>query len=494
MQILKVLGIGAFLLIPFLNIAQKAFYTVYSSGNFDIGEGICQLPDSSYLVTGSSGGFNTMSAQAFVMKVSKTGDQVWTVDKGGSESETGRRIFYFDDTIYLFGRTNSYGNSFDYYFLKLDTLGATIEEKTFGSTEYDWLQDVIFLPKDSSFVMYGYQLENNGFNKKRQLIKINRAGEIVWQSEHPMHLEARLNNMRVINDTVFAVTGNEYNPQRGYFDGLLKLYLYNGTLLDSITYGDSAEQDYCFYDVSYSPVSNQYFTVGNAEKKIDEDIISDYKIWKYMISVQEMVFSSLGLQNPAYNTALQYVLPKKNNPALAFLIERATKSTFPTYSDGKWDEQISLFHHEYDLYWNTTIVNVSKEGDDITNQFIQTLDGGVIAVGYKERYANEAQNVFLLKIGPDNETVSSSAVPAEESLLKVTENDLLNLTIYPNPVSNQLNIQSELINAVEIYTLDGKQKIRTAEKSVDVSHLESGVYLLKATSASGSKIIKFIKN
>jgi|GEM_PF-6139267 len=491
MQILKILGIGALLLFPFLSIAQKAFYTVYSSGNFDIGEGVCQLPDSSYLVTGSSGGFNTVSAQAFVMKVSKTGDQVWTVDKGGQESETGRRIFYLDDTIYLFGRTNSYGNSFDYYFLKLDTLGATIEEKTFGSAEYDWLQDVVFIPKDSSFVMYGYQLENNGFHKKRQLIKINRAGDIVWQSEHAMHLEARLKNMRVINDTVFAVTGSEYNPQRAHFDGLLKLYLYDGTLLDSVTYSDSLERDYCFNDVSFS--FDRYFLPGNTEEKVGTEIISDYKIWRYLVSTQEMEYSSTGFQNPDYNTTLQYVVPKKNNPTEAFVIERAVKSSFPDYGDGKWDEQIMVFYHQYNMFWTNTIVNVSKEGEDITNQFIQTLDGGAIAVGYKERYANEAQNVFLLKIGPDNETVPSSAVPGEESLLKVTENDLSGLTIYPNPVSDQLNIQSEFINTVEIYTLDGKEKIRTAEKSIDVSYLESGVYLLKATSSSGNKIVKFIK-
>lgn len=490
MQILKKIGVGALLLFPFLNFAQKAFYTVYSSGNFDIGEGICQLPDSSYLVTGSSGGFNTMSAQAFVMKVSKTGDQIWTVDKGGSESETGRRIFYINDTIFLFGRTNSYGNSFDYYFLKLDTLGATIEEKTFGSTEYDWLQDVVFIPKDSSFVIYGYQLDNNGFNKKRQLIKINRAGDIVWQLEHPMHLEARLKNMHIINDTVFAVTGNEYNTQRGHFDGLLKLYLYDGTLLDSITYGDALERDYCFNDVDL--FNDRYFILGTSEKTENEEVFYDCKIWKYLPSGIDYTFGGLG-EN--YKSSLEYLAKKKFNPLDVFVVERAKIGSFLVYPDGYYDEQVMLFYGQYDMFWQQTIVNVSKEGNDITNQVVQTLDGGLILVGYKEYFGNFAQNVSLLKIGPDNETVASSSIPVEEPLLKIETlpDNVLAVSIYPNPANNIVNVNTEFMDSVDIFNMEGKRVLNSTSSTINVSELGEGIYLMKISLGEYTQIVKFVK-
>lgn len=73
------------------------------------------------------------------------------------------------------------------------------------------------------------------------------------------------------------------------------------------------------------------------------------------------------------------------------------------------------------------------------------------------------------------------------------------ITIYPNPVQHTLNIQAIDLNSIENYsiiTLDGKtmQSDRLNQASIDLSNLESGVYLLQLTSINGTiTTTRFIK-
>lgn len=70
------------------------------------------------------------------------------------------------------------------------------------------------------------------------------------------------------------------------------------------------------------------------------------------------------------------------------------------------------------------------------------------------------------------------------------------LTLYPNPVSNQLFITAENIQRIEIYNMLGSL-VKTATKdteSIDVSNLTTGNYLVKITTDLGTVTKKIIKN
>ena len=77
---------------------------------------------------------------------------------------------------------------------------------------------------------------------------------------------------------------------------------------------------------------------------------------------------------------------------------------------------------------------------------------------------------------------------------KVINPEVIDLVIYPNPVSDKLFISTkEEIQKVEIFTLTG-QKIYHSERNIsnlDVSQLDSGNYLLKLFTREGivSKLI-----
>ena len=68
-------------------------------------------------------------------------------------------------------------------------------------------------------------------------------------------------------------------------------------------------------------------------------------------------------------------------------------------------------------------------------------------------------------------------------------------TIYPNPTSNILNIKTKHdIKNVVIYNVQGQQVLVGKNKSVNVSNLALGIYLLKVETTNGSFTTKrFIK-
>ena len=70
-----------------------------------------------------------------------------------------------------------------------------------------------------------------------------------------------------------------------------------------------------------------------------------------------------------------------------------------------------------------------------------------------------------------------------------------NITVYPNPVNNYLNIKGiEVDFKTEIIGIDGKVYVHSNNnKSIDVTCLKSGVYILKIYSGNNIIIHKFIK-
>lgn len=73
----------------------------------------------------------------------------------------------------------------------------------------------------------------------------------------------------------------------------------------------------------------------------------------------------------------------------------------------------------------------------------------------------------------------------------------LNLKIFPNPVQNQLNIETKGISKVQIFNQIGQEILeKDFENSgeIDFSNFKSGIYLVKFSNTEGVNIQKVIKN
>lgn len=80
------------------------------------------------------------------------------------------------------------------------------------------------------------------------------------------------------------------------------------------------------------------------------------------------------------------------------------------------------------------------------------------------------------------------------NVTSINELEDIKVNIFPNPTVDILNIESENIKDVKVFDMAGKllliKAVNRKSKTIDVSHLPTGSYLLSAN----NKIIRFIKN
>lgn len=82
-----------------------------------------------------------------------------------------------------------------------------------------------------------------------------------------------------------------------------------------------------------------------------------------------------------------------------------------------------------------------------------------------------------------------------DALATLGTSDLKDISIYPNPATDYVNIFSTKhnIEKVSIFDLTGKQMISETKQKINVSKLPSGVYVLSVKTDSGIRNFKFIK-
>ena len=81
-----------------------------------------------------------------------------------------------------------------------------------------------------------------------------------------------------------------------------------------------------------------------------------------------------------------------------------------------------------------------------------------------------------------------------KSSLSVKNPEMVSVSVYPNPASDILNIQTaESITNVTAYNIAGQKVLQANTQTLNVSALKSGVYILKVETTKGSATLKFVK-
>ncbi len=104
-------------------------------------------------------------------------------------------------------------------------------------------------------------------------------------------------------------------------------------------------------------------------------------------------------------------------------------------------------------------------------------------------------NKLLVIINPNNDEAHYGNAP-----LSVTEFSQTQLTLYPNPVTGVLYINSlDVINTISVFDIYGKavktvSGLNNNSSEIDLSHLQSGVYFIKVQTVDNRlQIRSFIK-
>lgn len=493
MEFIKIV-IGIACLVFSLNIqAQGKFYNTYSNNGHDFGEGVVQLPDSSYLITGASSSFQDAPAKAFILKVDKFGNRIWSKPYGGPESNRGRRIMHVEnDGIYVAGYSNSFSNgSFDFYFFKTDLTGNLIYENSIGGPNLEKLHDAIMVPADTSFILVGETKSNPTETENLYIVRLNSNGDTIWTKQIGSAGADIARGVEMISDTTFVIVGDYYVADSLQQKALFMKMHINGTVEWLKTTGPDG--NYSLNDVAL----DDGLIRGVGYRQYTENGVNYSKLYTFIAQLNGTTIIEKIAVLPGIFMRYGYFTSYSTQTNKFYISEQSTQGITPNFSGGGEDAKISK--GEGYLYWMGEGVEVSSFGDDQITQLIRTSDGGAVAVGYNSNGGTGGNNITLMKIGDNDDFLAHFTAPNEGSLVFKDElDDAFKVKIYPNPVEEVLQIEVETLENVKVVVMNSLGTVISKEQfnkltSIDLSNYANGLYMVQLEIAGELKSFKVLK-
>ena len=246
------------------------------------------------------------------------------------------------------------------------------------------------------------------------------------------------------------------------------------------------------YDPSISG-SAFYASTGLNSLKLDGECL--YAMPEFLVpnlSLQD-VRMEFSVNHYSANCLLQVgVLTDVNNPSSFVALETFSNGTtgpcrhvvdFGSYDNMPQNATFIAFRNVYNGNWGRSIVFI----DDITLSLATTTSDPVAVTPQTEGDNNES----------DEEYVDDDANTDFEEVMSpigISDFDLSDLTVYPNPTTGLLTIVADEVNRVEVYNQIGVMVAAyTEERVIDLTNLSSGVYVLRVTTPQGVAIRKVVK-
>ncbi|MEM9821845.1 MAG: hypothetical protein AAF985_12270, partial [Bacteroidota bacterium] len=121
----------------FTVVQAQTWERFYDFSSHDFSKSIHQTADGGVLILGNIGNGDNES-DVFLLKLDADGDVLWSKSfDGGSYDEAEQLIFTSDGHYLIAGYSFSFGNSGQFYLIKLDTEGNVVWERDYGGTDFD---------------------------------------------------------------------------------------------------------------------------------------------------------------------------------------------------------------------------------------------------------------------------------------------------------------------------------------------------------------------
>lgn len=469
---MKLVALTLLCLFTFSGFSQIQFYKQFSNNGYDFAEGIVQLPDSSYLITGSSSSFGDGPAQAFLLKIDSLGAFEWSKSYGGIESEGGRRVMFIpNDGIFIAGFTNSFGaGAYDFYLAKTDMSGNLIWEKSYGTSSWERIYDAA-LTRDSGFILVGETTNTLDGESDMYIVRTDKNGNQMWTQQIGEEGEDIARTIDQIDDSTFAIGGVVYSSDSLASKGYLARIQDNGTLLWSLEIGPIGHHDVTELTVA----ENRINCVGmSIRANGDTATITT----KYGLDGAFQFYIQDGALGADYGSGIcKFGLGDKYCVAL---------TSDNQYSFGGWD--VNFIKYQNDLYYELKIAGVNFGRDEFLGELIATSDYGAIAVGTLMETAPGGAGFYVIKMRENGSFFNSGASTVYSSMVNVNDIDSKNENwkIYPNPTSDKIVVSSEnLKKGVQIQLIDllgrivfESEAMEDFNSTLDLSIFPRGMYSL----------------
>lgn len=141
----------------------------------------------------------------------------------------------------------------------------------------------------------------------------------------------------------------------------------------------------------------------------------------------------------------------------------------------------------------TDVVRIKSTQTNTDTYAGGTIISSIVAYNwYKAGVNHELANVSDITGAQTSQSAYYTSVPAN---LGLEESELINLLMFPNPTTGSVHVNSdEVISKVEVYQLSGElaleQSANTTSLEMDLSALNTGMYLVKVYGTNGAVSVK----
>jgi len=476
---MRYLILMTFGLLSLLLYAQGSFYTQYSGSEYDMGHGVVQLPDSSYVLTGRSGSWGD-NAEAYLLKISKTGAYQWSQHYGGYEFDEGRRVMsHAVNGLYVAGSSMlNQATAYDLYLLNTAHNGTLTWEKRVDLGGWEFTNDAI-LTFDDGIVMVGSSQDPNSSNSRGFIVKTNAAGDTLWSRFIGGMETNAVHTVLELHDSIYVVAGTYFNADSTLNKGFISAYHENGSPLWFTSIGDKGT--FAITDMTinlnrinligwkYDPVLNEHDNyTGRYEFKGSLIYESVY------VNPGDVILDEVTLNGAQTKLYVGYRNENLSNPNFGM------------------DITLGRFNTNFD--WDNGPIYINHGGDEKVEQFIPTLDGGALAVGSITYPMNGGSSVFAMKIGSNDEFQTVIGNEPMLPLVSTEPIDGVGISLFPNPTQDVLNITLSQGYGM-VSCLDSKgfvvhsHEIEAGKTALNVSALRAGIYFIQYA----GRTWKFIK-
>ncbi|MES2799650.1 MAG: T9SS type A sorting domain-containing protein [Bacteroidota bacterium] len=470
---------------------QGKFFKIYDDNAYDYGQGIIQLKDSSYMVTGSSSSFMDAPSQAFLMKIDKNGNHIWAKDYGYEEGDGGKRVLSaFNDSIFfIIGYTqSSTGNGFDILFVKTDSNGVQLEKKVIALDNWERINDAKIMG-DSMLYLVGETTNTANLNSNFLLVKMDVNGDTLWTKNWGTSGDDYLKAIEPLDNNSFLSVGAVYNADSSMTKCYVTKFDFNGVVAWEKQYGANGKywlNDFYIYQ-------NHIFASGGN--------------WNETYQDKDEFFLRINTDGSPYSWDFESPEEGEREALGAVLYGDSSKSYVVRHfnnnfsAENSYDLSYMRYENNLDFEWSTSNIPTVTLGfplDDAFGEIIPTSDGGWVATGTTPSQTNGGAAVYVLKVGP-NDDLPTINLASVQSLVEVINLEDVAVKLYPNPVITSLTIDGLTSKTlVTIKDVQGKELFSSfINDSATISFVEwnSGIYLVTLqTETEERSTVRIIKN
>jgi len=178
----------------------------------DIGTNVCELRTSEFLSCGTVSGFMINYNAAYLVKTDPYGNPIWK--KQYDFSINGFDCFYDlielpDSNYMLVGTTtNTLTNDYDVLLAKIDTAGNLMWQKTYTHPDYDQAAALKLTP-DGKIIIVG-RTESIGVYNDVLLIKTDLNGNLIWRKRFGNTFDEKYYSIEINNNNTEYLLGGRY--------------------------------------------------------------------------------------------------------------------------------------------------------------------------------------------------------------------------------------------------------------------------------------------